>query len=113
MCSSSSFWKNGEEVWYVEHWAQEGPDHLVLRGTMPDSFASVIEQVNQKHLEQERQKREADPNMPRDIFFGNIDYFFDAPLLLVENLTGWKYNRKLPVDGEPDYLTFRSDHPTA
>ena len=44
MVSTSEFWRGGQQIWRIEHDAQESIDHLSSSGTLPDGYATIQRQ---------------------------------------------------------------------
>jgi hypothetical protein len=84
MVSSSVGWKNGRKMWTATHDAQQGRDHLKLRGEFPSLFGPI--------LENGKAKQKAD----------GPDYLFDVPIALARELSGFSYDKEIPgLNGEP------------
>jgi hypothetical protein len=49
MASECAFWKDGEEIWRVEHQSDEGAYHVDARGKLPPSF----EEFKRKRFEEQ------------------------------------------------------------
>lgn len=73
--SYAAEWKNGEKDWSVEHQGDIAPDHLIVIG-VPENLAALRD------------------DMPKDD--PEVDYYFDIPLLLAKELTGFKHDENWP-----------------
>lgn len=83
MSSCSSFWKEGVEVWFVEHDSSRGIEHLNIRGVPPAEFASIRDRLlNEQHTD-----KSTDQGM-------GTDYVFDIPVELAKAMTGFRYDER-------------------
>ncbi len=41
MVSTSELWRDGQQIWRIEHDAQESIDHLSITGALPDSYLAI------------------------------------------------------------------------
>jgi hypothetical protein len=79
MASSSEMWSAGERVWWVSHAGEDGPKGLSTHGVLPPSFAAIREEMDRAQIAAGGD--EAD-----------VDYIFEIPLKLAENLIGFKHD---------------------
>lgn len=86
MFSSAELWSNGVRVWQAMHEQDEGPDHLATEGTLPATFASIVE------ASLAEQKALGDPD-------DELDYF-EVPLNLAKSYTGFKHDEGSDIPGE-------------
>ena len=84
MFSSSSCHSNGHEVWNVCHDAQQHMKHLSTRGSLPESFSVVRDELLRQ---QEAAGGEA----------ADVDYVFDIPVALAESLTSFRHDQDIGV----------------
>jgi hypothetical protein len=92
MYSSAELWENGTRIWKIEHQADDGIKNLAFTGKLPAAFESIR---NKYALKQE----EADRNN------GGVDYYFEIPLVLAQQMTGFKHDKKNPeIDGRFEEL---------
>ena len=87
MYASSELWRNGRQIWRIEHCAEEGPDHLSTEVDLPDCLEPLL-------IECKR-------NLSDDQETG---WFFDIPLDCAKELTGFKHDEDCPGI---DYDAFR------
>lgn len=81
MFSAASYWRNGAEVWNVEHNSDHSIEHLEVYGEAPDFFAGIRDEWMKK-------QRLAKPE-----FQGLIaDYIFEVPVKLAQHMTGFAHN---------------------
>ena len=79
MICTAELWPNSEQIWRVEHDAQESIDHISTSGALPDGYAAIEKQCA---LEQEQAGgKKAD-----------TDYFFDIPLRTAKSMVGFKHD---------------------
>lgn len=75
MFVSVAAFKNGAMSWRIVHDAQKAPDHLVIEGTPPESFAHIkTEQF--AHVSEDRE----------------VDFIFDIPVRLAQELVGFRHD---------------------
>jgi hypothetical protein len=79
MVSSSEFWKDGAQVWQIEHDAQESIDHISTSGALPDGYADIKNSLSGE--QDEAGGKESD-----------TDYFFDIPLQTAKSIVGFKHD---------------------
>ncbi len=83
MYSRSQYWRNGTKIWQVTHDAQQGMLNLEHEGQLPDKFESIH---TSSFAEQESEGGEE----------AEVDYIFEIPLILANNLTGFKHDEDIP-----------------
>jgi hypothetical protein len=74
MVSAAVEWKDGKEVWFVQHDSQKGRMNLEERGTLPPSYTKIKSDLSHK----------AQGPGP--------DYLFDVPVELAASITGFRYD---------------------
>ncbi|MBC3874044.1 hypothetical protein [Undibacterium flavidum] len=79
MVSTSALWKNGEQIWHVEHDAQTSIDHLQSSGDLPDDYATIVQEYAAQ--QEDAGGKEAD-----------TDYFFEIPLRIAQDIVGFKHD---------------------
>lgn len=79
MVCSSELWRDGEQVWRIEHDAQTSIDHVAASGNLPADYASI----EQEHVEEQRRAGGKD---------ADVDYFFEIPLHTARNIVGFKHD---------------------
>lgn len=87
MCSAASMWVDSRQVWSVMHAADQGIEHLEMKGTLPPIFASISERLRSKQTA-------AGDEKPK------VDYIFDIPVEMVEHITGYCHDRVMPELGD-------------
>ena len=87
MISGAAGWKGGQCNWAVRHEAEEGLEHLVEEGNLPDCYASIRNDLLESLKE--------DPE--------GCDYVFDAPIALAAALTGYRHDEMIDTDGADFY----------
>ena len=83
MCSTACGWKNGREVWWVDHDSEAGVENLSTRGELPAAFHSIHEDL------QAKQEAEGGPDC-------GVDFIFSVPEELTKALTGYHYDESQP-----------------
>lgn len=74
MVSCAARWKDGIEIWCVTHDAQEGDEHLDIRGEPPTSFAAIRDRLTKQQEDE-----------------GGADFIFNIPVDLAKDLTGYSH----------------------
>jgi len=82
MFSSSSFWKDGKNLWSVAHDAQQSIYHIDAKGELPPWFATI--EVNA------RESQDAEGGTK-----ANVDLMFDVPLDVGAELTGFRHDQDI------------------
>ena len=79
MFCSSELWRDGAQVWRIEHDAQKSIDHIAVSGNLPSDYSAI----EQEHASEQKQAggTEAD-----------VDYFFEVPLHTAKNIVGFKHD---------------------
>jgi hypothetical protein len=90
MCSFAAMWANGEEQWSVLHDCDDGLNHLLTTGILPEQLGTIREQQLAK------QKGVTD-----------VDYVFDVPVSFFESLTGIHYAKNISCDSETPWQVLR------
>jgi hypothetical protein len=83
-------WSHGRVRWGLAHSEMGGLDHLLKMGTLP-SFLSSIERNLRAQLQAAGGKK------------SDVDYLFDAPVELIEKITGYRHDRIMPELGEKPF----------
>jgi len=117
MCSGCSYWKDSNEVWGVLHDSQSGGiDHLITGGDVPEQTQSLIKdaskklKLRKKNIEKssKRISKESISDIDQEVLdlisktggivtdyspeTSLIDYHFDIPINLMNNLVGFRYD---------------------
>jgi hypothetical protein len=85
MVSYASLWTGGRHVWEIRH---DGGDHLAASGELPDSFAGIRAEMEQKQRLEIEQRPHQSPNSLRSM---GVDYIFGIPLKTAMTITGYRY----------------------
>jgi hypothetical protein len=85
MCSTACGWKNGREIWWMDHDSEAGVLNLSTRGKLPTSFTNIYEGLLAK------QDAEGGPDC-------GVDFLFSAPEELTKALTGYHYDESQPEE---------------
>lgn len=80
MFSKAALWKASTEVWSVAHSGEIGALDLKADGALPPRFESIRVALMEK-----QQKAEE----------SSVDHFFEIPVLLAEETTGFRYDKEI------------------
>jgi hypothetical protein len=96
MFMSAALWRDGKEIWSVEHRGGDyGDTDLVVKGVPPDGFVEV------------RARCFAAQESASDASVG-VDYVADIPLELARSIVGFRHDE---VNPEIDDASFQSLRP--
>jgi hypothetical protein len=90
MFASAAFWRDGREVWSVQHQGDKAVTDLVVKGVPPSNFEDVRARC---FAAQEL----AEPD--------DVDYVFDIPLDLAKSIVGFRHDQ---INPEIDDTSFRA-----
>ncbi len=79
MVCTSELWRNGQQIWRIEHDAQEAIDHINTYGALPDGYAAIGKQC----------ANEQEKDGGKD---AAVDHFFDIPLQIAKSIVGFKHD---------------------
>ena len=79
MWSRAELWRDGAEIWRIEHDAQKSIDDLATSGTLPSTAAAIEKEFAAKQTEDEE-----------------VDYFFEIPLQVAKGIVGFKHDEAAP-----------------
>jgi len=79
-CSSVAYWKAGQQIWSVAHFADNGIYHLQEEGNLPEQYAAI----------RERSIREQDEDGGKK---SKTDHIFSVPIELAQSITGFVHDR--------------------
>jgi hypothetical protein len=79
MVSTSELWKNGTNVWRIEHNGQESIDHLRESGDCPPGYPQIKSSLSKQ--QEDAGGKNAD-----------TDYLFDIPLVTAASIVGFKHD---------------------
>lgn len=79
MVCTSALWRNGTQVWRIEHDAQKSIDHISTSGLLPDGYAEIEREfAAQQELAGGKK--------------ADTDYFFEIPLQMACAIVGFKHD---------------------
>ena len=84
MVCSSELWRNGAQVWRIEHDAQKSIEHIAASGSLPADYSTI----EQEHAEEQKQAGGSE---------ADTDYFFEIPLHIAKNIVGFKHDEVDPA----------------
>jgi hypothetical protein len=93
MWCTAELWRDGAEIWRVEHDARKGIDHLSSSGLLPEEFAAIETNFT------EEQRKAGGMN-------AGVDYFFEIPLQTAKSIVVFKHDEATP--GSADFVVLRS-----
>lgn len=79
MVATSELWRNGEQIWRIEHDAQQSIDHIEASGNLPSEYAAIVEEYATQQENAGGKK-------------ADTDYFFEIPLQIAKNIVGFKHD---------------------
>ena len=85
MFCSSELWRNGAQIWRIEHDAQKSIEHISSSGSLPDGYTAIEKEFT------EEQKRAGGEK-------ADTDYFFEIPLQVAKSVVGFKHDESNPDD---------------
>ena len=83
MWSTAELWRNGAQVWRIEHDAQRNISHISTSGLLPDGYSAI----ERKFTEQQKQS---------DGKTSGTDYIFEIPLQMARSIVGFKHDEAGP-----------------
>lgn len=90
MVSSAEGWRDGVQLWSVEHDSDQGEEHLEVSGLLPAGFAAIRDRL----LKKQRAAQDA-------------DYVYDVPIELAKACTGYHHTDDTPPMEELVYIAPR------
>ncbi|HEY1122925.1 MAG TPA: hypothetical protein VGE67_15040 [Haloferula sp.] len=97
MASGAAAWKNGKEIWSVDHESEKGIFHLDIKGTPPEALAGI---ARSSRAEQEAEGGES----------SDVDLTFDVPVALVESLVGFRHDGNVDYGDRDPWSTCETSH---
>lgn len=85
MFCSSELWKNGAQIWCIEHDAQKSIDHISSSGPLPDDYSAIEREFSGEQKKAGGKK-------------ADTDYFFEIPLQTAKSIIGFKHDESSPED---------------
>ncbi len=100
MCSRAYAYKDGCEVWAVQHdpAKPDGVFDLAASGELPDAFAAIKDRLFQKQKDDGGEQ-------------AGVDHVFDAPFELAAAVTGFRHDEDLPGPEDQTFIELRSFRP--
>jgi hypothetical protein len=86
MWSVAELWRNGAQLWRIEHDAQKSISHISSSGFLPDGYAAI-----ERKFADEQKKSGGEQS--------DTDYFFEIPLQMAESIVGFKHDQPGPDSG--------------
>lgn len=88
MYSFAEGWKDGQQIWSINHDSSRGIQHLEAKGDLPRAFELIRDR-----LLAEQQAEGAKPE---------VDFVFDIPVEVAQSLTAFRHDKDLDgVDDDP------------
>lgn len=91
MVCSSELWRNGAQVWRIEHDAQKSIEHIAASGSLPADYSTI----EQEHAEEQKQAGGSE---------ADTDYFFEIPLHIAKNIVGFKHDEVDPAIEDGSFM---------
>jgi hypothetical protein len=79
MVCTAEQWRNGQQVWRLEHDAQQGIEHILASGQLPEGYAAIEQASVEQQAEAGGKK-------------ADVDFFFEIPLETAKSLVGFKHD---------------------
>jgi len=96
MVCSSELWRDGAQVWRIEHDAQKNIEHIAASGDLPAEYPAI----KQEHAEEQKQAGGSE---------AHVDYFFEIPLHTAKNIVGFKHDEVDPAIEDESFMVFELD----
>jgi hypothetical protein len=79
MVCTSELWRNGAQIWRLEHDAQKSKEYISKSGVLPTGYSAIEREFSeqQKHAGGET---------------ADTDYFFEIPLQTAKSIVGFKHD---------------------
>lgn len=90
MFSTCAAWRDGKQIWRLEHDAQKGLSHLVIEGQMPECFESIRAE-----------------NLKLQEGISDTDFVFEIPLAVGERMCGYKHDQTPDVASQQPFEKLR------
>lgn len=90
MYSEATGWRDGRQIWFIRHDAQESIGHLEASGELPSIFFAIRSRLTSQQEAAGGEK-------------ADVDYIFDAPVDVAEALTGFRHDKVLSELGESSF----------
>lgn len=99
MVCSSELWRDGAQVWRVEHDAQKSIEHIAASGDLPADYSAI----EREHAEEQKQAGGSK---------AGVDYFFEIPLHTAKNIAGFKHDEVDPAIEDKSFMVFELEAAT-
>jgi hypothetical protein len=93
MVCSSELWRDGAQVWRIEHDAQKSIEHIAASGNPPAGYSAI----EQEHAEEQKKAGGSE---------ADVDYFFEIPLHTAKNIVGFKHDEVDPAIEDESFMVF-------
>lgn len=81
----AGLWRDGAQVWCIEHDAQKNISHINASGDLPEGYPAI----ERKYAELQEQSGGEK---------SGVDYFFEIPLQTAKGIVGFKHDETAPED---------------
>jgi hypothetical protein len=93
MYCSSELWRDGAQVWRIEHDAQKSIDHIAASGSLPANYPAI-------EREHATEQKEAGGTK------ADVDYFFEIPLHTAKDIVGFRHDTVDPAIEDESFMVF-------
>lgn len=93
MVCTAEAWKDGAQIWRLEHDAHKSIEHLSKSGSLPSGYATIESSLSNE------QEKAGGKN-------ADTDYFFDIPLQTAKSIVGFKHDEDSGLE-EQSFEVFR------
>jgi len=87
MYSSAAYWREGREIWSVQHEGDRDVLHIKVTGMTPENFEDLRARKFAEQAEDDRTRAKGE--------YG-VDYIFDIPLELARTIAGFRHDLDTP-----------------
>jgi len=98
MYSSAACWRDGQEIWRVQHQGDRDVLHIEITGTPPENFEDLRARQFAEQAENDRARAKGD--------YG-VDCIFDIPLELARSMVGFRHDLNNPGIDENGFRELR------
>jgi hypothetical protein len=79
MVCTAEQWRNGKQVWRLEHDGQQSIEHIRASGQLPEEYAGIEKASAEQQAEAGGKK-------------ADVDFFFEIPVETAKSLVGFRHD---------------------